>query len=68
MAKYEQVKSGMSVAEVEAVLGKGEELSRIEMPNVPTTVSYIWKNPTGTNMTAVFQGDKLQSKAQFGLK
>jgi hypothetical protein len=32
------------------------------------TVMYSWQNPDGSNMNAMFQDDKLVSKAQFMLK
>jgi TM2 domain-containing membrane protein YozV len=32
-----------------------------------TTIMYSWKNPDGSNMSAMFQNGELVSKAQFGL-
>jgi hypothetical protein len=67
MAKYEQVKTGMALAEVEKILGKGIETSRMDAMGT-TTVSYNWKNSNGSSMSAVFQNDLVTSKMQFGLK
>jgi hypothetical protein len=58
MAKYEQVKTGMALAEVEKILGKGIETSRMDAMGT-TTVSYNWKNSNGSSMSAVFQIDIL---------
>jgi hypothetical protein len=32
------------------------------------TVSYSWANSDGSNVSVMFQNDKLISKAQFGLR
>ena len=75
LQKYSQISSGDSYARVCGIIGKnGEEMSSSEMPGVPgvmpsiRTVMYVWKNPDGSNMNAMFQNDKLVAKAQFGLK
>jgi len=66
-AKYDQISAGMSYDQVREVLGEsGEEMSRSEIANI-STVMYIWKNPGGSNMNAMFQNDSLVQKAQFGL-
>jgi hypothetical protein len=67
LAKYEQIKTGMSIAEVEKILGKGEETHRMDANGI-TAVGYIWKNPTGSNITASFQNGQLNSKFHAGLK
>jgi ABC-type cobalt transport system substrate-binding protein len=68
MAKYEQVKQGMTYAEVETIMGsKGEEVSRSKSGEFEA-VMYTWKNATGSNMIAMFQNGKLTTKAQYGLK
>ncbi|MDX2215481.1 MAG: outer membrane protein assembly factor BamE [Oculatellaceae cyanobacterium bins.114] len=68
LEKYNQIKAGMTQDQVEEVLGKGTEMSRVEMPNVPVTVVYMWQNPNGSNMNVTFQGGKVVTLAQFGLK
>jgi hypothetical protein len=65
----------MSDAEVVAIIGQpGEEVSRNRIEGVAgvmgaiETVMYMWQNPSGTNINATFQNDKLVQKAQFGLQ
>ena len=69
LAAYNQIQSGMSYQEVTNILGKeGTELSRVEIPGMPTTVMYQWEGFGGLqNMNATFQDDALISKAQLGL-
>jgi predicted RNA-binding Zn-ribbon protein involved in translation (DUF1610 family) len=72
---YDRIRDGMSYSEVVGIIGsRGTELSssRLEgiqgvMPSI-TTKMYSWQNPNATNMTAMFQNDRLISKAQFGLR
>ena len=69
LARYEQIRSRMSYSEVRYVLGcDGVEMSRVEIPNTPTTVMYMWQGAGPGNMTAMFQDRLLVSKAQFGLR
>jgi hypothetical protein len=68
MAKYQQIKEGMSYQEVVGILGfEGEELSRNTFGDL-TTIMFVWKGDGFANMNATFQNDKLVSKAQFGLR
>ena len=67
ISKYNQITEGMSYGEVKSIMGSpGEELSRSNVAGY-VTVMYAWKNPDGSNMNAMFQNDKLISKAQAGL-
>ncbi|KKK94050.1 hypothetical protein LCGC14_2686760, partial [marine sediment metagenome] len=67
-AKYARIKTGMSYAEVVAIIGtSGEELSRSELAG-HTTVMYQWKGTGISNMNAMFQNGGLITKAQFGLR
>lgn len=75
MSQFNQLSNGMSYSEATAIMGDGGELSSTNtMPGVEgfsapiTTSMYMWKNSDGSNMNAMFQNDKLVSKAQFGLK
>lgn len=69
LAQYEQVAQGMTLEEVEAVLGKGEESSRVALEGIGETVNYTWYGePFGSNMVLTFQDGKLTSKVQFGLE
>lgn len=45
----------------------GEEAARSSLAGY-TTVMYSWKNANGSNMNAMFQNDRLVTKAQFGLR
>lgn len=69
MNKYNALRTGMSYREVATALGsEGKEMSSNEISGVKT-VMYQWdSNSLGANMNAMFQNDKLVSKAQFGLK
>ncbi len=72
MAKYKNIKSGMTYQEVVKIIGEsGEENSRVEIPGTPVTILYSWKQKgfmAMGNMNATFQGNKLVTKAQFELK
>jgi hypothetical protein len=52
----------------------GEEVSSNRIKGVEgflpgiDTIMYVWKNPDGSNMNAVFQNEKMVSKAQIGLR
>lgn len=68
-AKFEQVHEGMSYADVVQILGSsGQVISSSQIADI-RTVMYQWENPgfAGGNMNAMFQNDKLVSKAQFAL-
>lgn len=65
--KYNQIAEGMSYVRVQLILGaSGEEMSRATISDT-TTIMYLWKNPDGSNMNAMFQNGQLIAKAQFGL-
>lgn len=69
LAKFSQLQPGMSYEAAEKVMGfPGTEQSSSEVAGV-RTVMYAWANSHGmANMNAMFQNDKLITKAQFGLK
>jgi hypothetical protein len=68
IANYERLQTGMSYAQVCEILGKsGTEVSRSEMVGY-ITVLYEWKGDGLANMNAMFQNDKLTTKAQFGVR
>lgn len=65
----------MSYSEAATLLGReGEEISRNRIAGIPNlmepieTVMFQWTNPGFSNMNAMFQNDRLISKAQFGLR
>jgi hypothetical protein len=81
--KYDRVQTGMTLPQVQEIMGKpGENSAEISF-NIPSvSVSpgasnlavgvkpavYQWKNPDGGSMTAVFINDKLVLKNQVNLK
>lgn len=72
--KYQKIQNGMSYKQVVEIIGaEGEEISRNKIDGVSgvmgavETVMYQWVNGNGSNMNAIFQNDKLNQKAQFGL-
>ena len=66
-ADYDRIADGMSYSTVRGIIGAaGEEQGRSDLGGV-TTVMYSWMNANGSNMNAMFQSDKLVTKAQFGL-
>lgn len=68
MANYQRIETGMSYAEVVAILGaEGEELSSNELAGIKT-VMYQWNGGFGANMNVMFQNDEMVQKAQMGLK
>jgi hypothetical protein len=69
MAEFTALQTGMTYEEAVALIGgPGVEQSRSELAGT-TTVMYMWEGSSlGANANAMFQDNKLISKAQFGLK
>jgi hypothetical protein len=68
LAAYMQIENGMSYGQVQEIIGTaGEEISSSNIAGY-STVMYSWKNWNGSNMNAMFQNDRLVTKAQFGLR
>jgi hypothetical protein len=70
LAQFQQLRDGMSYSETISVLGRaGTEQSRSNIADI-VTVMYSWpgSGALGANMNAMFQNDKLVTKAQFGLR
>ena len=68
-ATFQSLKTGMSYKQAVAILGsEGEEISSNEVGGTKTII-YKWEGSGfGANMNAMFQNDKLISKAQISLK
>lgn len=68
MEQFNRIQEGMTYQEAVSILGSsGEVISSSDISGYKT-VMYMWKgNSLGANMNAMFQNDKLISKAQFGL-
>jgi hypothetical protein len=75
LSEFSQLENGMSYETVKNIIGADGVLSAQSqtegIPGVmPTTVftNYTWQNPNGSNMSAMFQNDGLNLKAQAGLR
>jgi hypothetical protein len=67
-SQYMQLKLKMTYAEAVKILGcEGEEISSSEMAGFKTSM-YVWQGTGDANMNAMFQNDRLISKAQLGLR
>jgi hypothetical protein len=62
-ADYERLELGMTLTDVQATLGRAIEVSQDE-----TSATYKWVNSDGSQIMAVFRGDRLVSKEQIDLK
>lgn len=72
-AEFKKIKNGMTLAEVEKIIGgEGELQSEVGAEGDSTyTVMYTWKGTGfGSNANVTFQGNPavVQMKAQFGLE
>jgi hypothetical protein len=68
MEEFKKIKNGMTHEEAVKITGfEGTEMSSTEIGGIKT-VMYSWENDDGSNMNAMFQSNKLNTKAQFGLK
>ncbi|MCC5606152.1 hypothetical protein LC612_04930 [Nostoc sp. CHAB 5834] len=63
LAEYQRLNLDMSIAEVEAILGRGTEIERTK-----ATVHFVWTNIDTSEIRVEFQAGKVKSKKQFGLK
>ncbi len=67
-AKFNEVKNGMSYAEVKTVLGSDGEMTRMSKIGDNTTASYTWKGKKFSRIIMTFKNDSLENKTQVGLK
>lgn len=66
--QFELLHDGISYREACSLLGRpGVEISRSSFAGY-VTVMYQWQNDNYSNMNAMFQNDRLVTKAQAGLK
>ena len=61
-AEYERLKPGMSIAEVESILGAGTETEQYMERK-----TFVWKNPNSSTIRVIFEDGKLLHKQQAGL-
>ena len=68
MAKYDQIKKGMTYSEVVEILGgEGEELTSSAVGKYKVS-SYTWSGENLEMIAIVFENDKVSSKTQANLK
>ncbi|NNE64979.1 MAG: DUF3862 domain-containing protein [Pyrinomonadaceae bacterium] len=67
-AKYDKIETGMSIDEVEKIIGsKGEETSSSSVGS-SSYKSFRWKGEKFSFISVRFKDDKVSSKSQYGLK
>lgn len=66
LANFNKIHTGMTITQVENILGPGEIMSE-SGDGQYHTVMKVWKGDGMSNMNVMFQGDLVQSKAQVGL-
>lgn len=70
--EFDQIQNGMTYEEVVAIIGgNGEVMSEVGEKGTPYySIMYMYKGEKGlgSNANFTFQDNKLQAKAQFGLK
>lgn len=67
LADYEALEMGMTLADVEEILGTGTEVSRSEVAGIESRIVQ-WVNPGGANITIALTNDEVTSINQFGLQ
>lgn len=65
LAKFESVRTGMSRAEVFAILGAAEPFGKSQQYNSET---YLWGTPSRGQVTVIFKNGVVESKSQLGLR
>mgnify|MGYP000884273440 CR=1 len=70
LSAFTALREGMSISEVERIIGcSGELLSQSEMAGFKTVMlAWSGKGSMGANMNAMFQNDAMIVKSQFGLR
>jgi hypothetical protein len=64
LAKFNQVRDGMTLREVEAILGPGHAPNNV----VEGSGSYTWRNQDGSSMNVGIHKGRVIGKDQWGLK
>ena len=68
LAKFEQVKNGMSISQVQKIMGSDGKVS-VESGSGHEAMKMItWEASFGANCVISFQGGAVSAKAQVGLK
>lgn len=69
-AAFRSLQNGMSVAQVEAIIGcRGEVISESQFMDVHTVMlAWAGNGQLGASMNAMFQNNQMIMKAQYGLR
>lgn len=67
MAQFNQVQNGMTLQQVEGILGPGTPSVQGETAGISGAI-YEWQNDDGSNMNVQFQNGLVIMKAQAGLR
>lgn len=67
LAKYERLVKGMTIAQVETILGKADETRKIQITGEPEIHFYTWHSSNGSTINLQFRNNSLISKSQLGL-
>jgi len=69
LSEFEQVRTGLSMAQVNLLLGRsGEGINRTQTSNAPKTSLQTWQNPDGSHINVTFQDGLVVAKSQSGLR
>lgn len=75
LKKFNQIQTGMSYSQCSDIMGDPGVLSAENtmqgIPGIMPTIvikSYSWQNPDGSNLSLMFENDRMNMKAQAGLK
>lgn len=67
--EYAQVKAGMTIKQVNQLLGEPQDTSEAEVDGFKSeTITYKARGELGANIVVSFDNGKMSSKAQSGLK
>lgn len=67
-AEYDQIQNGMTLPEVEGIIGAtGEKMSEAKIDMIGTGQGYAWKNKDGSDVVVVFLEGKSEMKVERGL-
>lgn len=67
LEKYSSINEGMTLEEVNSILGEGELTSQTQIMDLECSI-YSWMNKDGSNCDITFQSGVVNMKSQFGLK
>lgn len=69
LENYNKIQSDMTYEQVKEILGDGQENASTEQKDLKIVIkSFQWVNKDGSNVQIMFENNKVDSKAQAGLK